>query len=185
MAKMKYIQKTTIAGDTIEIEKTRSARFGEKIPRSQNENGTPKSVKEINRRNAIKKLTRILNANFWPNDLHIVLTYSDDYLPTSPQEGQKLLDKFKRDMRKAMQDEGKEFLYVAVTEGLSRRLHHHLVISAAEIDTLTRLWPWGAVRIRPLEKNREYSKLAEYLVKETDRTFRPSGFSMQKALDRI
>ncbi len=182
---MQYIQKITVAGDTIEIEKTRSARFGKRIPRGGNENKTPKAVKELNRRNAVKKLTRLLNENYHPNDLHIVLTYADDYLPATPKEGQKLLDDFKRDMRKRMRDQGKDFLYIAVTEGLARRLHHHLVINATDIETITACWPWGKMRIYPLDDKREYSKLAEYLVKETDRTFRPGGQYLQKTLGRL
>ncbi len=182
---MQYIQKTTIAGDTIEIEKTRSARFGKRIPRGGNEGKTPKAAKEVNRRNAIKQLTRLINASYKPNDLHIVLTYADAYLPKNPKEGQKLLDKFKRGMRKEMQDQGKDFMYIAVTEGLAKRLHHHLVINATDIETLTACWPWGKVRIYPLDPSREYSKLAEYLVKETDRTFRPGGQYLQKALGRL
>lgn len=101
---MQYIQKITVAGDTIEIEKTRSARFGKRIPRGTKENDTPKNVQEINRRNAVKNLTRLLNENFEPGDLHIVLTNTDETYPQSIVEAKQRVNKFKRDMRVFMQD---------------------------------------------------------------------------------
>ena len=170
-SKMKYIKKTTKAGDTIEVEKTQSARYLRPIPRGFNEFPTPDDVKAVNRRNAGKKLTRILNENYHPGDYHMVLTYDDAWIPRTAEEAKQYFDGFVRDMRGRYNAIGGKFLYIAVTEGLAKRIHHHMVIKKVDIDVLTERWPYGRVRIYPLDSPREYSRLAEYLIKETDRTF--------------
>ncbi len=166
-----YIKKTVVAGATIEVEKTRSARIGRKIPRGENVNETPKDVEANNLKNAARKLTWLLNANFHPGDLHVILTYSNEYLPQTTQEAKTRLEKFQKDMRRFYEARDEKFDYIAVTEYQSRRIHHHLVIRAAELKILTGFWPWGRIRISLLDDKKDYSKLAEYLVKETDRTF--------------
>ncbi len=172
VSKIKYIKKTTKAGDTIEVEKTQSARYLRAITRGGNEKQTPKDVQEVNKRNAEKNLTRTLNANFHPGDYHMVLTYEDDSLPKTAEEAKRYLDGFLRDMRGYYAAQNAKFAYVAVTEGLARRIHHHMVVKKVDIDVLTERWPYGRVRVYPLDSPREYSKLAAYLIKETDRTFR-------------
>ena len=109
MSKMKYIKKVTKAGDTIEIEKTQSARYGRKIPRGFNENPTPKDVAAVNRQIAVKKLTRIMNENYYPGDYHLRLNYRDDCLPKTKEEQLETIAKFKRDMRAEMKMRGEDF----------------------------------------------------------------------------
>lgn len=172
MSKVKYIKKVTKAGETIEVEKTQSARYGRSIPRGGNKGKTPPDVREVNRRNAIKNLTRIINANFGPGDLHVILTYDDNHLPDDPQEAKKSLEKFERDMRRFYTERDRKFDYIAVTEYKSARIHHHLVIKAIDLKTVMQFWPHGLIRSSVLDMKKEYSALAAYLVKETDRTFR-------------
>ena len=76
---MPYIKERCKAGDTIEISKTYSTRYGKKyIQRRKNVNKTLEAVKKVNQRNAEKKLRRLINANFKKSDLHMVLTYSKE-----------------------------------------------------------------------------------------------------------
>ena len=74
------------------------------------------------------------------------------------------------------------------TEYLSKHIHHHLVVNAVNTgkettaDMIRELWTdrsTGGIRGNPkfvqLYDNGEYSQLASYLIKETDRTFRSEG----------
>lgn len=170
-----YLLKTYKAGRTVEVYKTYSGRYGKKIPRGSNVNDTPDDVKKINERNSEATLTRELNANFIPGDLHIVLTYRVDERPV-PEQAKKLLEKFNRDARAAYRSAGMEYKYIAVTEYENTALHHHLVIPYIDTRLLNKLWPYGRIRsFTPLDETGEYSKLAHYLIKETKKTFSKPG----------
>ena len=80
-----YIKKTWRAGRTVEVKKTFSARFGKKIARGENLRETPRDVEEVNRRNAVANLRRILNANFGPGDWHAIFTYPQEIPPNETE----------------------------------------------------------------------------------------------------
>ena len=119
--------------------------------------------------NAERKLTMILNHNFRDGDFHLTLTYKD--IPT-PEEAKKALSKFTRQLRNHAKKEGINFKWVAVTEGLNKRIHHHFVCTAIDVALLNKYWDFGWVNIKQLDDSGNYFKLANYLVKETEKTFR-------------
>ena len=95
---MKYIRQTIIAGAT--AIRTIYSSTGERKPglqRRARANMSPEKVQAVNLRNAIKKLTAILNHNFEDGDYHVTLTYRTE--PTKEQAKNKLR-KFKSNMRK-------------------------------------------------------------------------------------
>ena len=61
---MAYIKEICRTGEVIEIRKTKSYRYGKRIPRGKNVNKTPEDVKKVNGRYAEMKLRRLLNPNF-------------------------------------------------------------------------------------------------------------------------
>lgn len=65
-----------------------------------------------------------------------------------------------------------EFRYVAVTEYEHTRIHHHIVMSYIDKRVIDKQWQNGRILLSTLDKSRSYRKLAEYLVKETQKTFR-------------
>ena len=71
----KYLQKTVIAGDTIEIYKTQSSRYGLSIPRGENVGKTPESTMRNNQRLAKRRLRQLINANFQDDDYHLIYRY--------------------------------------------------------------------------------------------------------------
>ena len=168
---MKVFKDVCQAGRTIDvtIKVASGCHGGTRRPKM---NITSEKVQRNNDRLAVKELTRKLNANFVPGDLHVVLTYE-----TAPEKQQAKKDRetFIRKLRKEMESQGKELKYVAVTEYEHTRIHHHLVINAVELNTLEKLWVKGWVKATMLDESGQYSKLAEYLIKETQKTFREEG----------
>ncbi len=185
-----YIKKTWKAGRTVEVKKTYSARFGKKLPRAGNVLSTSAAQEAVNRQAAVDELRRILNENFHPGDWHAVFTYPQKEPPTKTQ-AKTVLQIFLRKMRRLYRDAGVELRYVTVTEYERKRIHHHMVLPNMpdEMRAVKRLWktvlqeqfyskeerergeplhlrfPWSQ-----LDDSGQYGALAEYLIKETERT---------------
>ena len=168
---MPYIKRETFAGKTVRVQKHYSARIGTPgIKRGPNQSKSSEQVKKQNERNAKKNLTDLLCENFGKNDMHIVLTYARQYAPT-PEESKKDLDKFLRKARKVYQKAGKELKYIAVTEYKNKRIHHHLIVNAIDAGALQQVWEYGKLRPTYLDETGDYKQLAEYLIKETAKTY--------------
>ena len=116
-----------------------------------------------------EKVQQKLNANFKHNDLHLVLTYA--VAPTR-QQAKKDRTAFIKALRKEMRSRGTELKYIAVTEYEHTRIHHHIVINNFDINTINELWSKGFVKFSALDDTGNYTALAEYLIKETTKTFR-------------
>lgn len=185
-----YIKKTWVAGRTIEVKKTTSARYGRKIPRSENIRSTSEAQEEVNRRNAVAELRRILNANFGPGDWHAIFTYPTT-IPPAKEQAERDLDKFLRWLRVLYPEHAAVLKYVAVTEYEHKRIHHHIVLPnlSGGMKPVKALWkrllaetyytkeerergeplhlrfPWSE-----LDDSGQYGELAEYLIKETQKT---------------
>ena len=172
-----YLEKRIEAGEITEVEKYHTARYGKKgIRPAEKKKPTPEQMKKINERNAIKKLRRLMNANFSPNDYHTVLTYRREERP-DPEEAKKhlrkLLDKLRREYRKR----GEELKYITVTEYAGKAIHHHILINSIEGTDrlLNELWQYGRPHNTLLDSTGQYGELAAYFVKETQSTFREPG----------
>lgn len=168
---MKLFRDTIVAGRTVMRRYTASTRVhtekGQK--RKLKTNPTPEAVQKINLKNAIWKLCVLLNANFCGGDYHLTLTYAHE---PGKAEAKKDLDKLIRKMRAYYKKQGREFNWVAVTEYENKRIHHHIVCSRVDMDMVEKYWPKGWVNVKLLDDSGNYIKLAEYLIKETDKTFR-------------
>lgn len=178
---MPYIKRIVRAGDTVEIKKYHSARYGKKenIAREKKANISSKKVQEINEKNAVEKLTWLINTNFGEGDLHVRLTYKDDYYPT-PEEARENIRKFLRSLRKVYRENGLELKYVNATEYENKRIHHHLVVNEINPKIIQKLWPYGRVFFTPLDDKGDYSALAVYFVKETRKTFKGNPVSAKR-----
>lgn len=163
---MYYITKY-IAGQTIEVQKTFSKRYGKKYTRAGPCASSLVAVQEYNLKTATRKLTRILNANFVPNDVYLTLTYARDRRPT-PEDAKKQIQAFLRKLRKLFRDEGRELKYVWTTAyGERGAIHHHLVIPTMDVRRLRPLWPYGGCHAEFLYDNGEYSGLASYICRQS------------------
>ncbi|MCB6992911.1 hypothetical protein LI177_05350 [bacterium 210820-DFI.6.37] len=168
---MKIYRDTIAAGRTLMVRCMASARIktekGQK--RKERRNPTPEAVQKINLKNAIWKLCVLLNTYFQKGDLHLTLTYA--YEP-SKEQARKDLDKLIRKLRDHHKKNNRSFRWIAVTEYSHKRIHHHVVCSKTDLDTIEKLWTHGWATPKFLDASGNYIKLAEYLIKETDKTFR-------------
>lgn len=172
---MSYEKTVTVAGATIFV--TVASRKPKGTPgakRKQRQQPTPEQVQKINQKNSERVLSIILNHNFGPGDYHIVLTYSGE--PPKKDEARRRLDRFKRSISSLYKKHGKIAKWVAATEYENARIHHHMVVSAGvDLEEIDAIWPHGFVRPTWLDDTGDYRKLAEYLIKETSKTFRDPG----------
>lgn len=164
---MGYIRETYIAGKTIVV-RERMKRITDKgkrrAPKTQ---PTSEKVWLYNLKQAIFKLTLVLNNNFKPQDHHLQLTYKLE--PKSRQEAKEDRRRFLRKLSAECKKNGLEFKWVAVTERTGGRFHHHIVCSNIPVALIKKCWPKdekGIVFHNPLWDNPNYAKLAEYLLKE-------------------
>lgn len=166
--KPQLIKETCIAGAVIDrtVKLTYGCVKGKK--RKKKENPTPEQVRKNNDRIAVRKLARVINANFGPGDLHVVLT---DASGMSEAEALKERQLFLRRMRREYRKTGSEMKAVWATE-MDPRSHHHMIMSGIDINKIAKQWPHGRVKVLPLDDARDYTKLAEYLIKETSAAFR-------------
>ncbi len=106
---------------------------------------TRKVQEELNERNSIKKLSRLLNANFTDKDIWLTLTYDDEHLPDSEEKAYRDTANYIRRLRRVASEPLK---YIIVTEthtedGEPTRIHHHIVVNFPDRDTAERLWKMG------------------------------------------
>lgn len=176
---MPYIKTIWIAGNTIEVAKTYSARYGKKIARGPNQNKTPEAVKRYNAQIAERELRLLINENFGHRDYYITLTYRRGERP-DPETARKQIDKFIRALRRVYQKAGVEFRWIVVTEYKRKAIHHHLIINRYHIGEIVDLWPYGYPQIKLLDNTGDYARLAAYLIKETCSTFGEAGSPSKK-----
>ena len=168
---MKVYKETIMAGRTI-LRSVKISSGDHRDKRAPKKNITPDAVRKNNDRLAVKNLTADLNANFKGGDMHITLTYAA--VPTLRQ-AKRDREKFLRDLRKELRKQGIELKYIAVTEYQNKRPHHHIVVNTDDMALIDMLWEKGFIHSTPLDDTGNYYKLAEYLIKETTKTFREEG----------
>lgn len=154
--------------------KPRSKRKASSTPRKQDQND----------RDAIKRLARLINCNFGPEDMWITLTYSDVGFPDlecmEPNDAKKKaahdLSLFLRRMKRAMEKTGKDWRYISVTSDMDGetgelvRPHHHIIMPRAAYELCRNNWKLGAVDLQTLRHQDDFSALAVYLVRQVRRT---------------
>lgn len=169
-----YIQKEYVMRNTIDIEKYHSGRYGapgEK--RKPKKKLTPEQIQAQNYEQAKKKLKRIINANFGSGDYHCTLTYKKENRP-KPDEAKKILQNFLRRLSREYKKLGEELKYIVVTEYEAKSIHHHVILNRINetSNLMNKHWKSGRVHFTPLDDTGDYKNLANYLIKETERTFR-------------
>lgn len=165
-----FYRDTIVAGKTILRSLKAVTRIDTKgQKRKPKANPTSEAVKKVNFRNAVKILTAKLNHNFKPGDYHLTLTYQD---AAAPEEAKKQLSNFLRNMHNYCKRNEIEFKWVAVTEYKHTRIHHHIIMSKVDLEIVDKYWKNGYEYPVILDKSGNYYKLAEYLLKETEKTFR-------------
>lgn len=177
---MPYYERKIYAGKTIEVYKGYSKTIGKHESRGSRKKKTPEEMEKANQRRAEDKLRRLINTNFGYGDFHLVLTYRKDERP-SPAVAKKELRNFLMRLKRVYQKIGAELKYITVTEYKNTAIHHHLVINDVKNQNIPKLiqtvWKKGHPKFTPLDDTGQYQKLAEYLIKETSKTFKEPGIA--------
>jgi len=172
----KVIREICAAGAVIDVAIRMTLRAS-KGCRKEKKNKTNEAVQKYNDRLSVKTLARLLNMNFFPGDFHTTLTYAEIM---SVEEAKHQLSLFIDRMRREYTKQGKEFYYVAVTEYKNKRIHHHIVMNYIDGSIIDKQWKLGHIWLSTLDRSRNYTELAEYLVKETQQTFRETENSTKR-----
>ena len=167
--KLKAIRETIIAGRMIyHEEKIPSGNHRKK--RGARRSITPAAVERNNMRLAIKKVWILLCANFDHTCSWMTLTYAGD--APDKEEAKKEFQRFMRRLRREFRKTGEEPKALYVTEYENKRIHHHIVLNTTDVEMVDRVWKKGFVNTKVLDDSGDYHDLAEYMVKETEKTFR-------------
>jgi hypothetical protein len=140
-------------------------------PKSAKGNSTRKAQRDLNRRNSIKKCTRLADTNFTPNDCHITLTYDPKYgLPDEAQARRDIRNYLRRARIQAARD-GRELKYIYVIEyfsgdGRRTQVHHHVLLAGLDRNEAERLWTKGRRNADQLQPdNGTLEPLIRYILK--------------------
>ena len=180
--------KTIKAGDmmdveiypVLDVETTRSVRAGR----------TPEKQKRVNRRNAVKKLQRLLNANFGEGDLLVHLTMEKT---CAERDFEKAKRNFMAKLQRRAKKAGVPLRYVQVVELTGaesrKRYHIHMVMGGGWIDrdAVEKLWGHGLARVDRVQyQEKGLSGFAAYITqrKETQEKLMRRAWACSKGLKR-
>lgn len=169
-----YRMKTIKSGNMLESEiypvwNTRNGVRARKARESR------KAQKNLNDKNAKKKLIRLLNANFTSEDIWATFTYDAAHLPATPEQAQRNIANYVRRLDyyvKKHKLEPLKFIYVTEYEvdekKGKKRVHHHIVCNFRDRDIAEKLWKGGArTQTRRLQPdNFGLEGLARYISKD-------------------
>lgn len=183
---MKALYHRTVvrAGRTVEIIETFPTKYGDGFTRENAKRGNT-SVQQAayNEELAIRRLTRILNENFVPEDWFITLHYEKHTRPETLSMAKTQLTYYLRKLKRRYKRFGIDPKIVKTTAyGERGALHHHIVITKGiPISTITALWKehiGASIKARPPEYRAlydtgEYSSLAAYIYGQAEKSKAP------------
>lgn len=175
---MSYLDKTFIHGDVIEKCKYTNGRFGKKKKNGEPLGVTPPEQIRWQSKNDIRKLWRIIDLNFGPGDLWIMLSYPAKRRPSTEQIREDMR-RFLQRLKRKYQKEGVTFKYVfSAGRGSRGAAHFHLVLPKFDIETIRNIWAdivnegkWVKTNFDPMSKLADYELIASYIIKNSEETF--------------
>lgn len=134
--------------------------------------GSSKAQKNLNDKNARKRLKRLINSNFTNSDYWITFTYDSEHMPQTIEQAQQDMKNYIRRVnyrRKKKELESAKYIYITEQGSKNKRIHHHLIIeNGIDADTLEKLWKKGRrnnIR-RIAEDENGLTGLSNYLSKD-------------------
>lgn len=166
-----YRVKTIKAGNMLECEiypvwNTRSA-----LSRAPKAKKSRKAQRNLNHKNAVKNLVRLVNENFEANrDIWVHVGYNDDELPATAADAKKEVQKYLRKLRAYAKKHGfpdLKYVYVTQRGKTTQRIHHHIVVNFPDRDVAEQLWHGGkyprANRLRIGDPRFKFEGMANYI----------------------
>lgn len=176
---MPYVERVVKAGKTIEIDRYYTSQYKKKgMKKGDRIKPTTEAQKKANTRKAERTLRLMLAENYQDGDLHIDFGYirKQGQPYRTKEEMRKDANVFLRELRKVYKAAGQELKYIHVMEvGDKGARHHHLVINYIDTRLIQACWKKAypensKIHFHPLDTNGDYSRLASYLIKYTDKT---------------
>lgn len=180
---MPFVRKWIQAGPVLEAEEyfairtpksIRWTEIGKRPLRGKNRSPTPEQQRKLNNRNAVKHLSRLINANFSKKDIFVTLDFRE--IPELPdgepdiEELKKRMGRGLRKLRKIYKDAGVTFRYIWVieqaTEQGKKRPHIHLLLPRFSLDAIVGTWDYGGCTISTLDATKDFKGIAAYLSKD-------------------
>lgn len=174
-----HIKKVYRYKRVVEVERHFSGRYGKSTQPGTKRKPTPEEMARVNERNCIKKLRRKIQANFGEDDLFMTLTYRRNSRPDAKGARQRVRNLL-AGLRKEWKKEGQQLKYIIVTEYMNKSIHHHLILNDLSDGSgpkrVNRIWKKnGSTHNKYMYEDGQYERLASYLVKETNKSFRSAG----------
>lgn len=164
---IKAIREICIAGKVIDV-CLRPKAGNHKNKRAPKTKVTSEDVQRVNDRDAAKRLARLLNANMDDTCWHYTLTYKNQ---PSLKEAYAIEKNFIRRLSYRLKKLGIKFKWVTTVEYKATRIHHHLITNI-DPKFIEEAWQLGHIFRTGLYSEPDYTQLAEYIIKETSKTFR-------------
>lgn len=170
-----YLQKRWQHGDVIEQTCYTNGRFGQKDAEYIRKGGaTPLEQLKWQEKNNIRKVWRLLDDNFSHGDFWVTFTFRREYRPEDNEEAKKIIQKFLKSLRRLYRKNNRELKYImSCGRGERGGIHFHMVMNKfPHQEQIMELWnryanhgEYSVNRFTPLEKTRNYHKLAAYIIK--------------------
>ncbi len=150
----------------------------------------------MNDKSAVRRCARVIHANFKAGDILLGLDYSDEGLARVEARADKLMradpeleredailqaaehearlcvDRVRRSLGKRERKALKYLIFTSDMDGETGemvRVHHHLVIPRGYLRIFQKKWKLGRCKGKPLEQQKDYTALAEYLCRQVRR----------------
>lgn len=133
--------------------------------RGMREKATGAAQAEVNRRNAVRRMERLVQCNFGKSAVIVTCTYEG--MHPEEEEAEKQLDLYLARLRRAAKKQGQELKYVAVTEKSSTgRVHHHMILQGVDRDIAESKWKRGYCNARRYQQRTEqFIGIVRYMLK--------------------
>ena len=167
---MPYIKKMIYSGKLLEIENYPVSKNGNRLRTSKNKISS-NSQANLNEKNALKQLIRLVESNYTEDDMFITLSYK-----VPPENSGKLKKDFQNFLRRlkyhcrSMKLPDPVFLGKPVES--KSRPHHHLFLNRYSWDFIKEHWDKGRVQFSSLERDDEYGFVAisKYFMDEKNKS---------------
>lgn len=174
LQKMTYRTKTILSGKYLEVEMY-PIFTGQKNGRSKKIKSSSNKQKNLNDKNAKKKIIRLIHNNFEEGDLMITLSYKEKNIPKTEEQAKKDIDNYLRRIRRYRQKNSlPELKYIAVIEyreeeeGKKIRMHHHLIVNSMNRDEAEKIWGLGHANTMRLEEDENgLEGITRYIIKDS------------------
>jgi hypothetical protein len=140
--------------------------------RAARKNATREQQQRYNEKMALERLTQKVDTNFTKDDLHVTLTYADDFLPDQAQATKDIKNFIRRVRGWRILHDYPPVKYVYVIEwsdgdGRRKRVHHHLILSGMPREAVKALWGKGRASVDELVPNKgSLAALVKYMAKQ-------------------